>query len=242
MASEFATLVKNWKAVSEPKLQNWVGLLGVALITNTNSQNYQDVWALYESGEKYGGVFIEFGATDGVAGSNTLMLERDWGWTGMLLEPLPQHTVALKANRSANVLPLCVWTESDVVLNFDVVDENDLSTITGYGINDEHAEKRTHKQSINVSTISLLEVVKTVGANQPIDYMSVDTEGSEYDILAAYFADPDHSNYTINTISVEHNYNPTVRDKIYKLMYANGYVRVFEDVSMWDDFYKKETK
>ena len=62
------------------------------------SQNGQDRW-IYEtlveplvrtsgaSAQK--GVFVEAGAVDGVANSNTLFFERSLGWSGLLIEPGP---------------------------------------------------------------------------------------------------------------------------------------------------------
>ncbi|MEA2989895.1 MAG: hypothetical protein QOG83_2606 [Alphaproteobacteria bacterium] len=44
---------------------------------------------LHETGRKTSGYFVEFGATDGSNLSNTYLLERDFGWHGILAEPNP---------------------------------------------------------------------------------------------------------------------------------------------------------
>ena len=74
----------------------------VSVIQNntTNSQNYQDLWALFENKFKRDGFFVEFGATDGVTGNNTLLLEREYGWTGILAEPNPHWHNDLFYNRN----------------------------------------------------------------------------------------------------------------------------------------------
>ena len=65
-----------------------------------------------------------------------------------------------------------------------------------------------------------------------IDYLSIDTEGSEYKILAAH----DFSSYIFKVITCEHNHTPS-RQKIHELLTGKGYTRKFEDVSKFDDWY-----
>ena len=212
--------------------------IGAALynLYDTKSQNLQDVWALYVSGFKTKGKFIEFGAADGVNGSNTYMLEKKYGWTGVVSEPLPQHLETLRANRNCALNTECVWTKTGEILPFLVTDELDLSTISGYG-NDEHAEKRKNGNIIEVKSISLADLISGYFVSTEIDYMSVDTEGSEYDILQAYFSSPASRKYRINAITVEHNFDVQKRQDIFYLMNQYGYQSVFPEFSRWDDFY-----
>lgn len=203
------------------------------------SQNFQDIWAIFEtikSSPSYPKHFIEFGATDGIAGSNTFLLENFYSWKGTLVEPIPeQYDNLMKNRKNANCLNACVWTHDAGYVDLIIPEEKDLSTIVGYGQSDEHANKRKQGRIISVPTISLLNVVKQT--NPIIDYMSVDTEGSEYDILKAYFDNEESKNYEIKCISVEHNYQPEARQNIYNLLTLKGYIRKFEEISRWDDFY-----
>jgi hypothetical protein len=62
--------------------------------------------------------------------------------------------------------------------------------------------------------------------------MSIDTEGSEYEILSNF----DIRNYTIDFITIEHNFTEN-RERIHEFMTENGYIRILEKMSAWDDWY-----
>lgn len=207
----------------------------------TNSQNYQDIWALYENDFKKNGYFVEFGATDGVEGSNTILLEQGYGWSGLVCEPNPVWHEALASNRFCDIDERCVYkTTGDTVDFASVTDSQVLSTIEDYvDISDGHLDARKKHDSIKVETVSLFDLLEYHDSPSSIDYMSVDTEGSEYDILKAFFDNPLSTKYNIKCMSIEHNYNKDMRDRLVLLMSSNGYERVFTDYSRWDDFWRK---
>jgi hypothetical protein len=64
--------------------------------------------------------------------------------------------------------------------------------------------------------------------------MSIDTEGSEFDILRGF----DFHKYDVRVMTVEHNYTPN-RVKIFNLLSEKGFKRVFEEFSGVDDWYVK---
>lgn len=207
----------------------------------SHSQNFQDVWALYESSFRKDGFYVEFGATNGVIGSNSLLLRNDFGWRGILVEPNPVWHEELHANRSddkTKIVHDCVFTETGKTLEFLAVKDADLSTIQGFGNDDEHTQKRKNNSVINVNTVSLYDMLKMQDAPGYIDYISIDTEGSEYDILSSFFEVND--TFDVRTFTIEHNYNNEFRNKLLDLMTKNGYTRKFVAFSRWDDFYVKD--
>jgi len=78
--------------------------------------------------------------------------------------------------------------------------------------------------------------LKKYNAPKEIDYLSVDTEGSELDILSAF----DFNEYRFNCITIEHNFTEN-REKLKLLLEQNGYKRIFEHLSKWDDWYIAES-
>ena len=203
----------------------------------SEAQSYQDIWALWETRNDYGDkYFVEFGATDGKISSNSYLLEQRYGWDGILAEPNPIWHEELHKNRSCNITDKCVFSVSGETLEFLMTDAADLATIKGFGRDDEFKAEREKAKTISVETISLYDMLDEHMAPKVIDFMSVDTEGSEYGILNAFFQKNDK--YEVRCISVEHNF--TMRDKLHELMTANGYKRKFMEISRWDDFYVKE--
>ena len=95
-----------------------------------------------------------------------------------------------------------------------------------------HKEARVKGKIYSVTTISLNDLVKRYNAPRQIDYLSIDTEGSEFDILSTF----DFSKYKCKVITCEHNYT-YARTKIYDLLSSNGYKRKLENLSAVDDWY-----
>ena len=97
---------------------------------------------------------------------------------------------------------------------------------------DRHADIRKGGQVYDVETVSLNDLLDQHDAPAVIDYLSIDTEGSELEILRAL----DFSARAIHVITVEHNATPQ-RAEIHELLTGHGYRRMFENLSRWDDWY-----
>ena len=203
---------------------------------NSRSQFKQDVFALMVNKFKEDGYFVEFGATNGFDISNTYILEKQFGWRGVLVEPAKMWQENLIKNRDCNIEFDCVWHTSGELLDFDMVKEGELSTLSIFSNSDEHAKARQEKITYVVNTISLIDLLKKYNAPKEIDYLSVDTEGSELDILSAF----DFNEYRFNCITIEHNFTEN-REKLKFLLAQNGYKRVFKHLSKWDDWYIPES-
>jgi len=207
------------------------GQLAKAL-RHSHSQIGQDIFVLLELSFKAGGYFVEFGGADGVHLSNTHLLEKEFGWSGVVAEPAERWHRRLKNNRNCHVEAKCVWRDSDTVLTFNETPEAELSTIDSYSSSDNHNRARIKGEKYSVSTISMEHLLDKYNAPRRIDYLSVDTEGSEYEILREF----DFDKYEFSAITCEHNFSPQ-REKVFSLLTSKGYRRRFESISSFDDWY-----
>ena len=239
--SSFKKLVSNANRFRDYELSSLMGEKYftdyLASLKFSKSQLRQDLFVLSELGFKENGFFIEFGATNGVDLSNTHILETKFKWNGILAEPAKIWHGALVQNRTVAIEKDCVWRETGETLLFNEVNNEkyngELSTIDSFSNVDVHAKSRkSASNKYEVKTISLKDMLKKHNAPQKIDYLSIDTEGSEFEILNSFNFDE----YDIKVITCEHNFTP-MREKIYHLLSKNGYERKYTEFSMFDDWY-----
>lgn len=200
------------------------------------SQLGQDLWVLEKTKFKHGGFFVEFGATDGVLLSNTWLLEKEFSWRGICCEPNPEFYKKLLINRNCAVSNQYIGKHTGADVEFV------LAGVYGSGRHfidaDHHENKRKayfeNGKSLLLKSISLNDFLIQHNAPQYIDYISIDTEGNEYDLLQEF----PFRKWNIYLFTIEHNYSRHRRE-IAQLMAAHGYVRVERE---WDDWYEKSTR
>ena len=127
----------------------------IRAIRTSKSQLGQDFFVLCHTGFKTNGYFVEFGATNGIDLSNSYVLEKEFGWDGIVAEPAFRWHPELKKNRSCNIETDCVWSKSDVVLTFNEADSGEFSTLNLLSGSDSHRLTRESGRTYSVNTISL---------------------------------------------------------------------------------------
>lgn len=217
--------------------RNALGFLGhcLAHLGGSKANLLQDLYVTYKLGERRNGYFVEFGAADGVLFSNTFRLEKSLGWTGILAEPYPRWREPLRANRAARIDHRCVWSESGRRLEFVAAHRHpELSSLGAFAGGDQYAaSRRVDAEVVVVDTVSLNDLLAEHGAPTTIEYLSVDTEGSELDILRAF----DFDRYRVAIVTVEHNHKAEAREGLHRLLTGHGFVRELELFSQVDDWY-----
>ncbi len=198
----------------------------------SKAQLHQDLVCLMLLGFKTNGFFVEFGATDGLKFSNTWLLERKYDWNGVLVEPAKNWHERLFVNRDAIIDTRCVSEFSGKRISFNETEIGELSTIDKYSFSDEHSNLRIKGTVYEVETVSLTDLLDQHAAPTQIDFLSIDTEGSEYEILLGL----NFEKYTFSFIVCEHNYS-TNRDLVYNLLTSRGYKRILSEISLFDDWY-----
>lgn len=204
------------------------------LATLSESQLTQDIVVQCILGFKQNGYFVEFGATNGVVYSNTLLLEKHFGWNGIVSEPAKSWYSDLLTNRSCIVENRCVWSESNKTLQFYEDETPFISTLERFINNDNFASHRKEAEIYEVNTISLNDLLDSHNAPTDIDYISIDTKGGEIDIISTF----DFKKYNVSIFTINHNFIPE-RANIYDLMLSKGYVRIANKISFMDDWYIK---
>lgn len=157
-----------------------------------HSQLGQDLWVMLQTGFKEHGYFVEIGAANGIEISNTYALEKFLSWKGICVEPVNQVD-QLRRNRSCIVDDSCVWGASGEKIDF---------VPRGlFGGIDSERDKGREGKAVQLETTSLEDLLEKHDAPRSIDYMSIDTEGTELEIISSC----DLNKYDISLLSIEHN-------------------------------------
>ncbi len=178
--------------------------------------------------KKENGYFVEIGAYDGISMSNTYLLEYWYKWKGICVECNPLYFKKLTENRPNSInYSWAVFNENDKIMKF--IDDN-TGGCSGFVDTNTHTHI-LNKQIIDVQTKKLTTILDMANAPNFIDFLSLDTEGSEYDILNAH----DFDKYLFGYICVEHNFINANRIKIRNLLESKGYV-FYRNNNVDDDY------
>lgn len=200
--------------------QDYIALLLSRLGRNVKGQSTEN--------SKVTGWFVEVGAADGLENSNTHFLEHRHGWEGILIEPNPISFEQLQVNR-----PTAKLERRAVGLSADerhFVLAGQFSTFKGFEDSDLHSERRKGKKVTKVRTATLTEMLNDASAPSYIDLLSVDTEGSELEVLASL----DWDSFEFGFIAIEHNFKNGYVENICKVLGDRGYVRIAPNFSEFD--------
>lgn len=166
---------------------------------NRYSQANQDQ-VVYDIVQKEGGFFVDIGAHDGQYLSNSLWLERQHMWTGLLIEANPdlcQRIDPLK--RHAWRLCACL---SNTLERVTFIKGGALGGVESH-INEDHIKMLNKTDTIEVPCFSLedaLNVIKTYH----IDFYSLDVEGAEMAVLESLKDGLKSRRFTVDVWSIEY--------------------------------------
>jgi FkbM family methyltransferase len=188
-----------------------------------HSEHGQDRWLeehVFKG--KRDGIFVEFGALDGLETSNTLFFERERGWDGLLIEANPRSFCGLlNSDRRARKVLAAVGAGYGVAEFTAVAHTSGWSGLSGQ-IDPRHRARigETAVEAFHVATLPLAAILKHFGLFE-IDYLSIDVEGAEVALLAPFL--PDFDYFDIDVLDVENNYGEPV---VETLMMAAGYRKI----------------
>jgi FkbM family methyltransferase len=190
--------------------------------------------------DKTDGIFCDIGGNHPLNMNNTRHFE-ELGWSGYVFEPLPHMRPLWKECRSAKFFPFAASNEEGEVV-FSVVKnatgwEDMLSFVkkTGEDVSEYEVEDITVKTRILKNVFSEEDI-------KHIDYMSIDVEGHELNVIKGI----DFNKVRINVLTIENNPSCCVwygDENIRQLMFKNDYIlwgRIFglDDIYVHKSFKK----
>lgn len=158
------------------------------------------------------GFYVELGANDGVAQSNTLYFEKERGWHGILIEPILHNFLKCKNNRSKENVMFCAACVSEEYQDKYVrLTYANLMTVP-HGVESDIADATAHAESGRIylpegeSTVEVMAPARTLTsildeAKAPfeMDLLSLDVEGAELEVLKGL----DHARYKFRYMLIE---------------------------------------
>ena len=182
---------------------------------------------------KRDGIFVEIGAFDGVSLSNTYFFEKELGWQGICVEPIPEKFNLLQKNRSCICIQGCISNFDGKALFAEVPGNEVLS-----GLSVKYDPRHIHRIQSEGGKFKYYEIdcftPKTIFEKfniSHIDFLSIDTEGGEFDILSSI----NLKEIDVDVITIEVNYSDDRR--IYNYLTSHGYQ--FVQQLRCDELYKK---
>jgi FkbM family methyltransferase len=158
------------------------------------------------------GYFVELGANDGLFQSNTWHYETCHGWRGVLVEPAPNLFLECRRNRSPLTHVACA-----ACVSFDyepefvrIIYANAMSASVGLesDLPDAQAHAEIGRQFLaphetvfayGALARPLSAILDEAGAPATIDFLSLDVEGAEIEVLKGV----DHSRYRFRRMLIE---------------------------------------
>lgn len=183
---------------------------------------------------KTGGVFADIGGYDGMTGSNTLFFEVFRGWSGILVEPSPTQLRKAEQVRRCPCLGYAVAGRAADMEFMEITEGyTQMSGFLESYDRDLLARVRgdaRHKEEIHqLKAKPLADILVEAGLSQ-IDFLSLDVEGGEMDILQNFpFKD-----FDIELWSIENNSQSSV---LPEFMLDHGYDLI--EFAGVDDLFRK---
>ena len=209
------------------------------------SDRGQDTWIIdiFElNKKKYKGFFLEIGGGNGFSNSNTFVLEKNYNWRGIVVEPDPDQFKKLKINRPKTKISNKLISNNNQLVNF--VKNGELSKI----VNDNTSTKN---KIIKLKTITLNKLLKDYKAPKYIDFFSLDVEGSEDKVLTKEVLNKftfmaltiERPSIKLHNLLIKKNY-VFIKSKIYDYFYINkkhtNYKKIIKNKKNINFFYKKK--
>lgn len=188
----------------------------------------QDALAYVLNDCKKQGFFVDIGAHNGLMVSNSYLFEQ-LGWKGFCVEANPKTFAQLKQNRQCDVYNFAVFSKNIGITRMATSCNSGLDTLE-LNLTAAHkarVEKGGEITYVQVPTITFDELMVNYPQISHIDFMSLDVEGGELEVLKGI----DFNKYSFGCIAIEHNYFKDAQKEVSELLKSKGYRML-----MWNAF------
>jgi len=164
------------------------------------SQDNQD-FIIYENffKDKKDGFFCDIGGNHPLKINNTLYFE-ELGWSGIAFEPLPHMSALWAEQRKAKLFPFAL-SDSEGIVTFTVVkNSTGWEDMLSFVKETRDIDYGYETEEIQVQTKIFRDIVIQENIKE-IDYLSLDVEGHELNVLKGI----DFDSIRVNVLSIENN-------------------------------------
>jgi FkbM family methyltransferase len=171
------------------------------------SQFGEDAFIAQHFDPEYKGICIDIGATDGIGMSNTYHFEQH-GWKAICVEANPAMIPSLTQTR-ANAVHCAVGQYNNKEVEFKVVtlEGGNQTAISGLELDhrlmESHAFLNPQVSIVKVPERTLDSIIEDFDWVTHIDFISIDTEGTELDVLKGF----DIPKWNVKMFCIENNFN-----------------------------------
>lgn len=192
------------------------------------SQFYQDYFLdKHIFNKKDNGVFLDIGGNDPIYINNTYFFEKERNWTGLAFEPMPKMAEKWAEYRRIPCINKALGSSKDVTEFCEYAEDY----MSGLSSNVDYNGEIINRYQVEVST--LCDELSAFNINQ-VDFMSIDVEGAELDVLKGI----DFGKVRIDYIVIENNKGNEKERVIREYLIKNNYILI---ARLWiDDVWKRK--
>jgi len=187
----------------------------------SQSQFGQDLLTLEYHNYKRGGTYLEIGVHDGENNNNTVLMDQKYGWNGICVDPFMENM----EHRSCQKFYVALGSEpgkADFRYGPNENSHSGLSGLDKFATTDDNKKWKKKVRDFEMKKV-LVRTPEDVftEANLPpvVDYMSLDVEGAEMDILQSFPFDK----YCVKYATIETNNDKDKEKEMEEFMRKRGY-------------------
>lgn len=198
-------------------------------------QLLQDLWVVSQHGTKPG-FFLDIGAGHPVNISNTWVLQSQFDWSGIVVEPNPDFSILheqIRKSEKVETLKFAVTPLSQTHMRYK--SDGEYSGNPDDFPGELHRARNKHRSDLAVDLVPAITVREILESREitQIDYLNLDIEGGEVGILKTFPFDY----CKVRLITVEHNYRHEDVKVVDDFLEALNFRKCFNNSTEWDSFY-----